>query len=306
KQDNAVEFLTTKGGFRYATSVGGTLTGIGGTDIIIDDPLKPEDAMSKAAREAAISWFRTTLSTRLNDKRTGVIIVVQQRLHVDDLVGHLLQNEGEHWVHLDLAAIAEEAQEIPLGNGRVYQRAVGEVLHAEREPLDLVLRQKDAMGSLAWAAQYQQRPVPAEGNLIQAKWLKSYDVLPEKQPLDQVVQTWDCATKSGELNDYSVCLTFLIHKDTFYLIDVVRQRVNYPELKKLVLAQKAKFGANVVLMEDTGHGTALVQDLKASGLHAIAIRPDRDKVTRMSAQSAKLESGQCLLPAHATWLEDFK
>jgi predicted phage terminase large subunit-like protein len=162
------------------------------------------------------------------------------------------------------------------------------------------------MGSSAWAAQYQQRPVPAEGNLIQAKWLKSYDVLPEKQPLDQIVLSWDCATKSGELNDYSVCLTFLIHKDTYYLIDVLRQRVNYPELKKLVLGQKAKFGATVVLMEDTGHGTALVQDLKTNGLHAIPIRPDKDKVTRMSAQSAKLESGQCLLPANAVWLEDFK
>jgi predicted phage terminase large subunit-like protein len=306
KRNNEVEFRTKQNGFRYATSVGGTLTGIGGTDIIIDDPLKPEDAMSKVAREAVISWFKTTLSTRLDNKKTGVIVLVMQRLHVDDLVGHILQSEGDHWVQLDLPAIADEPQKIALGNGRFHTREVGDVLHPEREPLDLLMRQKATMGSPAFSAQYQQRPVPEEGNLVKAEWLHSYDVVPEKQAPDQVVQSWDCATKSGELNDYSACLTFLIQKETFYLIDVLRQRVNYPELKKLVMAQKAKFGANVVLMEDTGHGTALVQDLKASGLHAIPIRPDKDKVTRMSAQSAKLESGQCLLPAQAVWLEDFK
>jgi hypothetical protein len=68
--------IKRKNGFRYATSVGGTLTGMGGTDIIIDDPLKPEDAMSKVAREAVTSWYRTTLSTRREDKQTGVIIHV--------------------------------------------------------------------------------------------------------------------------------------------------------------------------------------------------------------------------------------
>ena len=236
-------------------------------------------------------------------KTLSLEIACEQSLPV---VAHILQNEGDHWVQLDLPAIADEPQKIALGNGRFHTREIGDVLHPEREPLDLLMRQKASMGSPAFSAQYQQRPVPEEGNLVNAEWLHSYDVLPEKQPLDQVVQSRDCTTKSGELNDYSACLTFFIHKDTFYLIDVLRQRVNYPELKKLVLAQKAKFGADVVLMEDTGHGTALVQDLKASGLHAIPIRPDKDKVTRMNAQSAKLESGQCLLPAQAVWLEDFK
>jgi hypothetical protein len=163
KRDTEIEFLTSKGGFRYATSVGGTLTGIGGTDIVIDDPLKPEDAMSKVARAAVISWFRSTLSARLDDKRTGTIILVMQRLHVDDLVGHILQTEGAHWVHLDLPAIADEAQEVAIGNGRVHKREIGEVLHPEREPMELLQQQKATMGSAAFGAQYQQRPIPAEG-----------------------------------------------------------------------------------------------------------------------------------------------
>jgi predicted phage terminase large subunit-like protein len=306
KKDSKIEFITSEGGFRYATSVGGTLTGIGGTDIIIDDPLKPEDAMSKAVRDGAISWFKSTVSTRHDDKQTGTIILVMQRLHVDDLVGHILENEGEHWVHLDLPATAEEPQEVAIGNGDVHEREIGDVLHPEREPLEILQKQKATMGSAAFSAQYQQRPIPAEGNLIKAEWLRSYDVLPEKQSLDRIVQSWDCAAKSGELNDYSVCLTFLVHKNEFYLIDVLRQRLGYPELKKRVLEQKVRLGANAVLIEDAGHGTALIQDLRGSDLHAIPIRPDKDKITRLSAQSAKIEAGQLLLPAKAPWLEDFK
>ena len=299
------EFRTKQNGFRYATSVGGTLTGIGGTDIIIDDPLKPEEAMSKVAREAVISWYKTTLSTKLDDKQTGVIVLVMQRLHVDDLVGHILQNEGDRWVHLNLPAIAEERQEIALGDGLFHTREVGDVLHPDRESLDLLMGQKATMGSMAFSAQYQQRPVPEEGNLVKVEWLRRYEVLPEKQGPDRIVQSWDCAAKSGELNDYSVCLTFLVRKNEFYLIDILRQKLSYPELKKKVIEQKARFKADIVLIEDTGHGTALIQDLRGSGLHAIGIRPDKDKITRMSAQSAKIEAGQLLLPTKAPGLEDF-
>jgi len=302
-----VEFLTTKSGFRYATSVGGTLTGIGGTDIIIDDPLKPEEAMSKTARDGVISWFRTTLSTRLDDKQSGIIILVMQRLHVDDLVGHILENDSDSWVHLDLPAIAEEPQEIPIGNGRVHRREVGDVLHPDREPLELLQHQKATMGSAAFAAQYQQRPVPAEGNLVKAEWLRSYDALPEGETYDTIVQSWDCAAKPGELNDYSVCITFLVHQDRFYVVDVLRERLSYPDLKKKVLLQQESFAADSVLIEDTGHGTAVIQELRDGGaLDTIGIRPEADKITRMSAQSAKIEAGRLFLPTKAPWLDDFK
>jgi len=99
------DFMTTKGGFRMATSVGGMLTGRGGDTLIIDDPLKPDDAFSESLRQAVNDWYDTTLRSRLNSKQDGVIIVVMQRLHQDDLVGHLL--EKEHWDVLRFPAIAE-------------------------------------------------------------------------------------------------------------------------------------------------------------------------------------------------------
>ena len=123
--------MTTARGSRLATSVGGTLTGRGGNLVIIDDPLKPQDAHSESARDSLKQWYANTLLSRLDNKVEGSIVVVMQRLHPDDLVGHLLEQGG--WTHLNLPAIAEEETIVPLGSGRHYRRGIGDLLHPERE-----------------------------------------------------------------------------------------------------------------------------------------------------------------------------
>ena len=128
-KDSGTELVTTAGGSRYATSVGGTLTGRGADLIIIDDPLKAEDAMSEPARRRVIDWYGGSLVSRLNDKEKGSIVVVMQRLHEDDLAGHLIGQGG--WHHLDLPAIAVEDSEIEVGRGKRFVRRVGDVLHAK-------------------------------------------------------------------------------------------------------------------------------------------------------------------------------
>src|SRR5438270_592991 len=100
------EFDTTAQGCRLATSVGGVLTGRGADFIIIDDPLKPEEALSDSQRKAVNDWYDHTLFSRLNDKRTGCIILIMQRLHEDDLVGHVMSQGG--WTVLRFPAIADE------------------------------------------------------------------------------------------------------------------------------------------------------------------------------------------------------
>jgi hypothetical protein len=129
------EFETTAQGCRLATSVGGVLTGRG-ADIIIDDPLKPEEALSQAQRQAANDWFDHTLYSRLNDTRTGAIILIMHRLHEDDLAGHVLAQED--WEVVRLAAIAEDDEsytlDTELGSHSFTQRR-GEALHPERQPL---------------------------------------------------------------------------------------------------------------------------------------------------------------------------
>src|SRR5438034_6681360 len=178
-KDTELEFATTRGGNRLATSIGGTLTGRGGNLIVIDDPLKPQDAYSEAARENTKQWYSNTLLSRLDDKTKDAIIVVMQRLHLDDLVGHLLEQEG--WTHLNLPAIAESEFRIPLGPGRYHLRRVGDLLHPEREPREVLDEFKRSMGSLDFAAQYQQEPVAEGGNLIKWDWFQFYDKPPRSE-----------------------------------------------------------------------------------------------------------------------------
>ena len=140
------------------------MTGRGADIIIIDDPMKADDAHSEKARRAVKEWFGQVLLSRLDDKQKGAIVLVAQRLHQDDLAGHLLEGSGFH--HLDLPAIAETDEKIAIGPGVFHERRRGEALHPEREPIEVLDKISREVGSLVFSAQYQQRPVSAGGNLF--------------------------------------------------------------------------------------------------------------------------------------------
>jgi predicted phage terminase large subunit-like protein len=306
-KDTGSELVTTAGGSRYATTVGGTLTGRGADLIIIDDPLKAEDALSELARKRVNEWYGGTLVSRLNDKDTGRIVLVMQRLHEDDLAGHLLQAGG--WHHLDLPAVATEDSEIPIGRTRLFRRRIGDLLHPERENQAVLARIKAETGSLQFSAQYQQRPVPIEGNLIKREWFRWYDQVPAAGASDYVVQSWDTAMMTGSGNDYSVCTTWRMINNDYYLIDVYRGRQQYPDLRRAVAALAARYNADAVLIEDAGPGMIMLQDLQRdtpNGLpRPIGIKPEGSKADRMAAQSFRIEAGQVHLPANAPWLDHF-
>ncbi|MBB4365115.1 putative phage terminase large subunit-like protein [Bradyrhizobium sp. CIR18] len=306
-RDTGSELVTTAGGGRYATSVGGTLTGRGADLIIIDDPLKAEEAMSELARKRVIDWYGSTLVSRLNDKDRGAIVVVMQRLHEDDLAGYLLQAGG--WRHLNLPAIATEDVQIPIGRGKHHTRRAGEVLHAAREDKPILEQIKAETGSLQFSAQYQQQPIPLEGNLIKREWFRRYAQLPTTDPSSHVVQSWDIAMMMGSGNDYSVCTTWrMVHKD-YYLVDVYRGRHQYPELRRILIGLAKRHDAATVIIENAGPGMAMLQDLQREMPdelpRPIGIKPEGSKVDRMAAQSFKIEAGQVHLPADAPWLDAY-
>ena len=298
------ELITTKEGSRYATSVGGTLTGRGGNLLIIDDPIKPDEAMSKTTRERARDWFNGTLYSRLDNKKDDTIILIMQRLHLDDPAGHVLEAGG--WHHLDLPAIAVTDETIPIGYGQVHHRNIGDILHAAREDRVVLDDIKGRLGSFFFEAQYQQNPLPQDGQIIKWAWVKLSDEPYKRMFGDTIVQSWDTASKAGELNDYSVCTTWAVRDEDYYLIHVLRDRLDYPSLKRTVLENRDRFEADTVLIEDAGSGMALIQDLPSEGLYPIEIKPEGDKVTRMSAQSAKIEAGHVILPKSAPWLGDLR
>ena len=303
------DFTTTDQGTRMATSVGGVLTGRGADLILIDDPLKPDEALSETRRKAVNEWYDNTLLSRLNDKNNGSIIIIMQRLHQDDLVGHVL--EQEDWDVLSFSAIADRDEthliENPFGT-RLFKRNAGDALHPERESLTTYQTIRQTIGEYNFTSQYQQDPSPPGGAMVKTGWLKFFE--PGEQPAEfsQIVQSWDTANKATELSDFSVCTTWGVLYKQYYLLDVFRKKLNYPDLKRAVLELAENHGARAIVIEDKASGTQLIQDLRFEGLLGITEYkppPGTDKVMRMHAQTAMFENGLVFLPRMASWLSDF-
>jgi predicted phage terminase large subunit-like protein len=301
------EFETTAQGCRLATSVGGVLTGRGADIIIIDDPLKPEEALSRIQRQAANDWFDHTLYSRLNDTRMGAIILIMHRLHEDDLAGHVLAQED--WGVVCFPAVAEDDEVWTLDSelGRQsFMRQRGEALHPERQPLATLEQMRRTIGEYNFAGQYQQAPSPLGGGMVKDAWFRSYAPNERPEKFDHILQSWDTANKASELSDFSVCTTWGIKGKDLYLLHVLRRRMEYPELKRAVCEQCAAFEASVVLIEDKASGTQLIQELIHEGVHAVTrYQPQADKVMRMHAQTAMIENGFVHLPKEAAWLAEY-
>src|SRR5271167_3352048 len=298
------EFETTAQGCRLVTSVGGVLTGRGADVIIIDDPLKPEEALSQTQRQAANEWFDHTLYSRLNDKRKGAIILIMHRLHEDDLVGHVLAQEPWEVVRFPAIAEDDETHEIEaVVERRCVIRRRGEALHPEREPLPMLEQIRRTIGEYNFAGQYQQSPAPLGGGLVKADWFKRYSAKDQPERFERIVQSWDTANKATELSDYSVCTTWGVSGKNLYLLGLLRRRLEYPALKRAVREQQSQFNATVVLIEDKASGTQLIQELIADGCYAVTrYQPTLDKTMRLHAQTAIIENGFVHLPEAAPWL----
>lgn len=300
----ADDFETTAGGFRLATSVGGVLTGRGGNYIIIDDPMKPDDADSESKRLAVNNWYDGTLYSRLNSKSDDVIIIVMQRLHMDDLVAHVTETEG--WVKIDIPAIAPSDEKYRLNENEVYFRNRGDLLQPTRDSQKILDGLRTTMGLRHFEAQYQQNPVPAGGAIIRPEWFKKYDVQPELGLFECIAQVWDTASKASPTNDFSACTTWGILGDKFYLLDVHRGRYEFPDLRRLVVSHAWKWRADYVAVEEAASGLALLQDITKTGdLVVRGFTPKGEKVERVNGQTATIEAGRVLLPVAATWLKAF-
>lgn len=301
-QNEKHKFATTQRGYRFATSVGGSTLGEGGNYLIIDDPLNAMQAMNRHMRRHVNHWFEHTFASRLDDKQDGSIVLVMQRLHQDDLSGYLLAKSG--WEHLSLPAVATRAEYHDFGQVH-KKRDIGELLHPERENLQLIERAKIELGSRAFSAQYQQQPLPEEGNMVQLWWFGRYEILPET--IERCVQSWDTAIKSGLHHDASVCLTFVEANKKSYLLDVCVFRCEYPDLKRALYRLAEQWKPDVILIEDRASGQQLLQDMRRETFLPVqAINPKHDKITRFAAASALIEAGRVMLPTRALWLPAFE
>ncbi len=305
---SAQEITTRQRGFRMATSVGGVLTGRGADFLIIDDPLKPDEAVSDIKRAHVNEWYDGTLVSRLNDKERGCVIIIMQRLHEDDLVGHLL--EREPWEVLSFPAIAErdESFEIRTAFGSyTHQRRVGDLLHPERESQETIDSLRRTLGEYHFAGQYQQSPRPLGGGMVKEAWFRTYTSESLPKNFERIIQSWDTASKATELADYSVCTTWgATEDDHYYLLDVFRAKLEYPDLKRMVRELHTRWKPRTILIEDRASGIQLIQDLRHDGLSAVTpYKPQAEKVMRMLAQTPTIEQGLVHLPETAPWRADY-
>jgi len=299
-----MELRTTAFGFCRAAGVGGAILGLGADLIVVDDPIKALDALSRAERLRVNEFYDNTLLTRLNDKQTGAVVIVMQRLHEDDLVGHVL--ERDDWEIVSLPAIATDDTEHRLNDDpdAVHRRRTGDVLHPEREPMAVLEQIRRAQGSLTFQAQYQQAPLPPGGNVIRREWLRSYDDPPER--FERVMVSWDTASTLGEASDWSVGTVWGSVGLDFYLLDVWRDRVESPELRRAILRLSRDWETENTIVEDTELGRALVTDIRRTNTaRPILHRPIFDKEARLLAQAARFEAGQVHLPREAPWLGEY-
>jgi predicted phage terminase large subunit-like protein len=298
------EIHTTLRGRRYATSIGGTLTGRGGNLFIIDDPLKPGDAESEATRQRVIEWYRSTLVTRPDDKLAARIVLVMQRIHIDDLVGYIKESDAGFEV-LNLPAIAQSTTTYDLGGGRTHVREKGDLLHPAHEPAEVLLDIKKSMGTMAFSAQYQQAPEPAGGKIIKRKMLQFYNEI-HRLPTDHVVLSWDIALSEQEAGDYSAGVVLINRGDSYYVVDVVRGKFPFDKLKDKIIDMKQRYGRGAQLVvEESPISHGLIQSLREKHINVVDVKPDRDKRARLISQIDLFEGGSVLLPKDAPWLDAF-
>ncbi|GAB6043589.1 phage terminase large subunit [Endothiovibrio diazotrophicus] len=295
------------GGFR-AVGVGAGVTGHGADWIYIDDPVKSrEEANSATYREKVWEWFKDDLYTRLEPG--GGFVLIMTRWHHDDLAGRILADEelSQDTEVLHLPAIADEPND-PLG------REIGEALCPERYDVPKLKKLEALLGD-SFLALYQGRPTKSSGDVIHSDWWRRYPAV--QSSYRRVIQSWDTAQKDKERNDYNVCTTWgETHGGELHLLHVYRERLQYPALKRIAIAMAMRWRPDVVLIEDKGHGTALLQEFKGDTetrkkvrhlkISFIAVMPESDKVGRMEVEADQIKAGRVFLPEAAPWLPEFE
>jgi len=306
-QNAKQRFENSRTGYRIATSVGGTATGEGGSRLILDDPHSAQEAQSDQMRQTALEWFDVVWSTRLNDPKRDVMVVIMQRLHESDISGHIL-DDILGWEHLCIPAEWDgRARRTVLG---AYDQRTkkGELICPERFGTKEVTQLKQLLGEYGASGQLQQDPVPATGGMLKVACFKQW---PHDKPLPQfeyIIQSYDTAFTEKTTGDPTGCevwaLFSLAGKRQGMLIDAWDEHLSYPDLRKRAIKDyNTEYGGSVkggpfvkarkpdrVLVEAKASGQSLLQDLALAGIPARGYNPgNADKVARAHQAAPTLE-----------------
>ena len=302
-QNVKARFENDRTGARIASSVGGAATGEGGDILVVDDAHKIEEARSDPMREGVLEWFDTTLSTRLNNPRSGGIVVIGQRLHERDISGHLLAQGG--WTHLCLPAEYEPSH--PFLWPEDPRTQPGEPLWPERFGRTELESLKRSLGSYGAAGQLQQLPAPAGGGLFQREWWRWYDPSAPLPRFERLVQSWDLTFGATPGSDYVVGQVWGAIGPDKYLLSQFRERIAITETIAAIRAQTEWVNetlpghrGHAILIEKAANGAAVIDMLRRELSGIIPVVPKGDKVSRAQAIAPQVEAGNVHLPGAPT------
>ena len=300
--------VTTKGGYRYATAVGSDITGFRPTEIIVDDPIEPEEGSSELVKQKLRSWISSSVLTRFEDNAKNVFILVMHRIAPDDIAGTLQKQGGYKTVSMPL--VAEKRQKFVTRKGEVIMtRQPGELLHPGRMTLEQLERLKREISPHAFASQYQQRPVLGGSGMCSIHRLARYDEPPE---FELTIHSWDIgATVEGNA---SVCTKWGAAKDSdgrdnIYLTDVVRLKLELPDVRAAIKAHDRLDRPDLIAIDHRGAGIGVYLDLRKAGYrhvyHASKEGQSNDsKIDRFGKALLNMYDAVVKFPESAPFLDD--
>lgn len=313
------DFANDKMGSMTATSVGGTTTGLGGDILVGDDLNSQDDAYSPAQILATNRWDRSNWATRANNPRESVFVYLSQRIHEDDVSGHLLSEQKGRFLHLRIPLEAETDEEFigPL-SGRVYKRKAGDVILAQRFTPSVV----DGLKAhpRVWSGGCQQLPTSEQGAIVKSSWWGFYTrpgdpriegciVLPDPNEFDESAISCDMSFKDTKNSDFVFMLLGHRRKaQKFIDVDCVWDRLDFPATKRALVAFSARHPeAHRKYVESAANGIGIIAELQTEISGLIGVQPIGSKEARLSAASADVEAGNCFLPhpSIAPWVRAF-
>lgn len=327
-QNTKSKFENDKGGYREAGSVGSKTAGKGGTILILDDPNDTNE--SDTIRQEVNKWIEQTWSSRLNNRKTGCKIIVQQRTHEDDVTGRLA---NKTWTQLILPLEfipGRKCKTIPLPhtNGKPWEdprHIEGEILWPNYwGPTQVKQMKLELKNQYNISGQLQQLPSPEEGGLIKRNWFQHWKH-PYPPKTEQIIQSWDTALGDDKSHCYSACTTWATFLDSngvynLILLSLFRAQIEYPELRKMAQRLYTNYNdcnpdvpitddgchkVDLVIVENKSTGGSLIQELHRAGIPATGFNPDKhgDKNVRVKKNTHYIERGQVWMPARPP---DFK
>lgn len=309
-QNTKIRFDNNLGGYRIATSVGGALTGEGGGIICVDDPTNLVEGESETMRKNVLDWWDYAMSTRLNDPKTGAYVVIMQRLHEEDLTGHILA-ENKNWAHLCLPARYEDENRTVSPLNFIDPRTeIDEPLWPEQYGDKELSAIEKELGTYGSAGQLQQRPTPRHGGMFLVENFKIIKAI-NKSPLSlgSSVRSWD---KAGSQDKGCFTAGVLMHKmkdGSFVIEDVVRGQWSAGKREAIIkqTAQLDGVDVKIWIEQEPGSGGKESAESSIMSLAGYDVHADRvtgDKVTRAEPYAAQVEGSNVKL-IEGEWNREF-